>query len=121
MATDRHLVKTYLNDREKERLDELAAQLRISRSDLLRRLLMGHRLPDPSDFEAWEAIRHLLRVNADLARLGNLFKLALDEELPEHSIRQIEKLTGDIAKIQRTLKASVHDVRDRLKRPVGGA
>jgi len=117
MPTNRNLVKTYLTDDELARLDELTAQLRLPRSDFLRRLMMAYRMPDPSDFVAWQGIRDLLKVNADLARLGNLFKLALDEPLPLDLIRQLDAVTANIASTQADLKASACAIRALVQPP----
>lgn len=69
-------VKAYLMPAEKTRLETLAGKVRISGSELVRRLIMGARLPDRHNSDM---IRDLLKINADLARLGNLLKLGIDE------------------------------------------
>ncbi len=117
MPTDRNLVKTYLDDGELARLDQLVAQLRLSRSDLLRRLVMAYRMPDASDFIAWQGIRDLMKVNADLARLGNLFKLALDEALPHDLVSRLDALAADIAVTQGELKACAREIRALVQPP----
>lgn len=115
MATDRHVIKTYLNDEEKERIDQLAHQMRLSRSELLKRLLMNTKLPSPSDFAAWQGIRDILKVNADQARLGNLFKLALDEPLSADLLKKFDDLVRDIEETQVELKAAIGEIRDQLQ------
>ena len=115
MATDRHIIKTYLNDEEKERIDQLANQMRLSRSELLKRLLMNTKLPSARDFAAWQGIRDLLKVNADQARLGNLFKLALDEPLSAGLLKKFDDLIRDIEETQAELKAAIGEIRDKLQ------
>ncbi|KZB64302.1 putative transcriptional regulator [Thalassospira sp. MBR-102] len=115
MATERHVIKTYLNDEEKARIDQLAHQLRLSRSELLKRLLMNTKLPSASDFAAWQGIRDLLKVNADQARLGNLFKLALDEPLSADLLKKFDSLNRDIEATQTELKAAIGDIRMQLQ------
>ena len=115
MATDRHVIKTYLNDEEKERIDQLAHQMRLSRSELLKRLLMNTKLPSARDFAAWQGIRDLLKVNADQARLGNLFKLALDEPLSADLLKKFDDLVRDIERTQAELKAAIGEIRDQLQ------
>jgi hypothetical protein len=115
MATERHVIKTYLNDEEKARIDQLAHQLRLSRSELLKRLLMNTKLPSASDFAAWQGIRDLLKVNADQARLGNLFKLALDEPLSADLLKKFDSLNRDIEAMQTQLKAAIGDIRMQLQ------
>ena len=70
-------IEAYVTPAERDRLHALATQLHISLSDLIRRSALGTRLPNPSRHEA---VRELVRINADLARLGNLLKLGIDEE-----------------------------------------
>ncbi len=115
MATDRHVIKTYLNDEEKERIDQLAHQMRLSRSELLKRLLMNTKLPSARDFAAWQGIRDLLKVNADQARLGNLFKLALDEPLSADLPKKFDDMIRDIEGTQAELKAAIGAIRDQLQ------
>lgn len=115
MATDRHVIKTYLNDEEKERIDQLAHQMRLSRSELLKRLLMNTKLPSARDFAAWQGIRDLLKVNADQARLGNLFKLALDEPLSADLLKKFDGLVRDIERTQTELKTAIGEIRDQLQ------
>ncbi len=111
MPTDRHTVKTYLDDAEKVHLDGLCDRLQVSRSDLLRRLVMAYSVPDPQDFDAWHGIRDLLKVNADLARLGNLFKLAIDEAADDELTPRLKVLASEIGETQRGLKAAVGEIR----------
>lgn len=115
MPTNRHLIKTYLNDDEKAHIDALAAQLRLSRSDLLRRLVMSYRIPKAEDFVAWQGIRDLMKVNADQARLGNLFKLALDDAPDDQLMARLGGLSQNIAETQATLKACVRKIGAALK------
>lgn len=115
MPSTLHQVKTYLSDDERARLDALAAQTRLSRSEILRRLILGQHLPDPGRAAGWEHIRDLMAANADLARLGNLLKLVLDQA-PEAEIpAKVTALAADIAATQAELKALVVDLRRTLQ------
>ena len=115
MPTKRKKIETYLTDEEKRRLDELCEQMRLSRSELLKRLLMNTKLPSASDFAAWQGIRDLLKVNADQARLGNLFKLALDEPLSADLLKKFDGLVRDIEGTQAELKAAIGEIRMQLQ------
>ena len=115
MPSNRHQVKTYLDDKEKAHIDQLAAQLRLKRSDLLRRLVMSYRIPKPEDFVAYQGIRDLLKVNADLARLGNLFKMAIEEAPDDKLVSRLDALADEIAETQTTLKASARDIHKLIK------
>ena len=116
MPTKRKCIKTYFTDDETAHLDEVAGRLRLHRSDVLRRLVMAYRVPDPTEFVAWQGIRDLMKVNADLARLGNLFKLALDEESPESLIERLDGLAAEIAETQKELKAAALEIRALVQR-----
>lgn len=117
MPSSRHQVKTYLDNDEKARVDQLADQLHLSTSELLRRLVLGQRLPQASDFAAWQGIRDLLKVNADLARLGNLFKLALDEAPAEELMGRLDSLATEITQTQKDLKDCVRQIRAAVQPP----
>jgi Ribbon-helix-helix protein, copG family. len=123
MATARDRVKVSFTDEEKARVQALAAQLRLNRSELLRRLVLGHRLPDAQDFVNAQAIRDLLKVNADQARLGNLMKLLLDvgdADLTPATLARIDALLESIHQTQVELRAVVkeihHDIHPRAAR-----
>ena len=116
MPSDRHQVKTYLDDAEKAHLDRLCARLQVKQSDLLRRLVMAYSVPDPQEFDAWQGIRDLLKVNADLARLGNLFKLAIAEAPDAELGTRLRTLAGEIGETQRAVKTAVGEVRASLQR-----
>lgn len=115
VATERHTVKAYFNDKEKQRLDEMQAQMRLSRSEILRRLLMNTPLPSASDFAAWEAVRDLYKINADLARLGNLLKLTLDEPLSENTYRKYDRLALEIEETRQTVKTAARDISSSVR------
>lgn len=70
------LVKSYWTKKEKEDGMAKAKQLGLTFSDFVRRLGTGARLPSTGHAQD---LRDLLKINADLARLGNLLKLAIDE------------------------------------------
>lgn len=109
-------METYLNEPEFSRLKELSAQLKLSRSELFRRLLMNSPLPNARDFEAAQAVLDLLQVNADLARLGNLLKLALDEPLSADLLRKFDELTVSISTTREELKDAVRKIDQTIGR-----
>ncbi|MEQ8505633.1 MAG: conjugal transfer protein TraJ [Rhodospirillales bacterium] len=113
MATNRKLIKVYGTDEEKARIAEVAAQTKLSVSQFLLRLGVGYPIPNPQDFAAWESISDLLKVNADLARLGNLLKLAIDER-PEDTAA-FAKLIDSIQTTQNDIKSCVIEIRNAVK------
>ena len=114
MPSARHPAKTYLDDAEAARLKELAARTHLSQAEVLRRLLMAQPLPAADSLAGWDAIRDLMRVNADQARLGNLFKLALDEAPDDTLQAQLQAIATDIATCQAALKAAAVALRRRF-------
>ena len=72
--------------------------------------MVGSGLPDLGDYNA---IRDLLRVNADLARLGNLLKLAIDEGAAAHS--EVLELLNQVRIRQGEIKLLVKEVATEAK------
>ena len=110
MATNKRRLLVTLPDEESKYLDDLSSQLRLSRSEVLRRLLMNSPLPVQRDFEAAQGILDLLRANADLARLGNLLKLMMDEPLSADLLDRYEALAKEITTTQNELKDAVRKI-----------
>jgi hypothetical protein len=117
MATSRSRILVSFTDEEKAQVQSLADQLRLSISELLRRLVLGHRLPDAQDFVSAQAIRDLLKINADQARLGNLLKLLIDEadgNLQPATLAQIRNLLEAIYAVQADLRAGVKEIHHHM-------
>lgn len=117
MATNRHRVKVSFTPDELSQVEAQAGQFRLSISEMLRRFALGQHLPNPASFADAQAIRDLLKVNADQARLGNLLKLALDEsdgKWPPAMLARIDSLLRDILEVQDSLKATVKDIHHRI-------
>ena len=114
-----------LSDSEKRAVADRAAQLNLPVSAFLRRLALGAPLPDPSAFAAHDAVRDLLAVNADPARLGNLLKLELDTvdgSVPRGFIEDVGRLHAGIGETQERLEACAVAVADSVRpgrRPCG--
>lgn len=86
----------------------LANQARLTTSELVRRLVLGQSLPDT---HRHEAVIDLVKINADLARLGNLLRMVLmddDEALLPKSFN-LEKLYEEIRDTQIELKIKIKD------------
>ena len=77
-------IKAHITKQEREELDAQAKRLGMSASNYIRNVMINYRLPKGAINAA--AIRDLYKVNADLARLGNLLKMAMnDNEFPVQS------------------------------------
>ena len=94
MPTKKRRLLVTLPDSESDRLDQLSKQLRLTQSEVLRRLLM----------------------NADLARLGNLLKLVMDEPLSSDLLRKYDELANQIKSTQDELKDTVRKVDNSIGR-----
>lgn len=75
----------------------------LSVSEFVRRVCVGNRIISRED---QQARRELLKINADLGRVGGLLKLALAEEQKE----QILGLLHKIDQIQALLKTKVMEL-----------
>ncbi|MBE1237398.1 hypothetical protein IHV25_07025 [Phaeovibrio sulfidiphilus] len=120
MATTRTRIKVSFTDEELRQVDAFKDQVRLSRSELIRRLVLGQPLPNPERFARAEAIRDLLKVNADLARLGNLQKMILTEgegSLTDPEKDQILSLCDALRDTQAHIKSLVLDLDGLRRRP----
>ncbi|MEZ6853082.1 plasmid mobilization protein [Halodesulfovibrio aestuarii] len=90
-------MKSYITESERDRIAALAEQCGLSVSEFIRRVALGQEINSKIDKEAF---LDLLRVNADLGRLGGLFKLALTENA--------RKVTS-----HREMRRILHEIEDR--------
>ncbi len=89
---------------KKDKLVKLAKTYNLSQSELLRFAVLNIPLPN---IGKQQAISDLLKINADLAWLGNLFKFALDEDFyPE----ELNKHINAIADLRAVLRAKIEDL-----------
>lgn len=98
-------MESYVTVDERDHIKALAGQLNISMSEVIRRLAIGAQLPDAGRYQA---VRDMVRVNADLARLGNLLKLGIDEESLDPSTAM--DLLGNIRTRQAQIAAILEDM-----------
>lgn len=104
-AKNRVLIGAWMTPEEKREVTALAQQTRLTTSELVRRLATGRKLPDAGRYEAVIA---LIKINADLARLGNLLRMALDDpnfNPPEGM--DLKALLGGVRETQVTLKTKI--------------
>jgi hypothetical protein len=103
------LVKCYLLPTEKARLHETARQLGLSTSTLAQKLLTGQDIHQiAKNHTKAVAVLDLLKINADLARLGNLFKLAITEGIM--ATDQAYALAEEILNTQFMLREKINDL-----------
>ena len=108
MTSRDRLIGAWVTEPEKAEVVALARRARLTVSELARRLVLGRALPDPGRHEA---VLALLEVNADLARLGNLLRLALaDEDFEPPGNMDLETLFLEIRTTQYAVKAKLEEI-----------
>lgn len=104
-AKNRVLIGSWMTPEEKREVTGLAQQVRLTTSELVRRLVIGRRLPDTGHYEAVIA---LVKINADLARLGNLLRMALDDpDFNPPEGMDLKALLNSVRETQATLKTKI--------------
>lgn len=99
---------TYLNPEIHERITSHAKRTNMSVSKVAERILESGKFPDRSKDQM---ILHLLSVNADQARLGNLLLKGMNETADGHVVRQMQSLLRDVRQTQRQIKACVAELK----------
>ena len=110
MPSVRPFIKAYLDPEDKKTIADAAARVGLSSSQYLSRLALGTRLPSCGQAEA---VRDLLGIKADLARLGNLLKLTLDnieEDNLSISVVKINRIIDDIQKTKSALESKIKEL-----------
>jgi len=102
-------IKVYCFPWERERIEANAKQAGISVARYLREVGMGY--PVQSAMDA-NAVLELVRVNSDLARLGNLQKLWLDNDVrtARFGVDTINRLLHRIESTQSELRRLIKSV-----------
>jgi hypothetical protein len=105
-SRNRKKLKSYVTDLEFDYIKKAADQAQVSISKYVRQVCLGN-APPRSKVDK-EAVLALLRVNQDLSRLGNLFKLAvaqeaLDERRGFEMINSINEIKDELMKKARAI------------------
>ena len=102
MPSSKKRITTYVTDKEYQQVADSAAKARLSVSTFVKRVCLGHKVPSAVDHQA---ILALTKANADLGRLGGLFKMFLSEgKAGQHAdelrvtLRQIEESKDAVVK-----------------------
>lgn len=109
-SPNKKVLKAYLAPEEYEKITAMAKQAGVSLSTFAKRVCLGQELRSNID---QEAVMALLKANADLGRLGGLFKMGLSDGSAgrmaaefRHILRQIEKSQAQVAKECRNVVGS---------------
>ena len=104
-------LKSYVTEKEYSQIKLLAKQTGFSVSEYIRRILTGQKIESRLDQEAFLSA---LKVNADLGRLGGLFKYYLTQGFKNVPPSEIRKVLHDIEDRQRQLKPVISKIRDMM-------
>lgn len=106
MPSKKVRLRAYVTDEEYDIIIAKAQNTRLSVSEFAKRACLGRRIK--SKVEA-EAILALVKVNADMGRLGGLLKLWLSE--PERDDRSIvRKLLHDIESTRKIIHSKIQSL-----------
>lgn len=104
-------LKSYVTKKEYDQITQLAKQTNVSVSEYIRRILTGQQIESRLDQQAF---LDALKVNADLGRLGGLFKHYLAQGFKNVLPEEIRKVLHDIEDRQRQLKPVISKIRDMI-------
>lgn len=102
-------LKSYLTSDEHETIKQLAKETGLSISDYTRRIITGHRIESRIDQTAFLSA---LKLNADLGRLGGLFKLYISEGFQKVSPEEVRRVLREIEDRQRQLMPIIKKIRE---------
>ena len=108
MPSKKLRLTVHLSPEEHAAITSSATRAGLSLSTFAKRVCSG--MPVPS-LEHTLAVKDMLRINADLARLGGLFKLALSEKSEGNDRFMLQKLLRDIEATQRDLQTAIARLR----------
>ena len=94
-------LKAYLTPEEYREVRRLAGQARLSVSKFVKLSCLGREIKSLTD---QKALLDLMKVNADLSRLGGLLKLALGEKALDQKRKEANLLLESISETKRLLQ-----------------
>ncbi|WP_031480082.1 plasmid mobilization protein [Maridesulfovibrio frigidus] len=98
MPSNKKVIKAYVSEEEHNKVSATAKQCSLSISAFAKAVCLGHEIKSRED---QQARRELLKINADLARLGGLLKMwILDDD--KHRL-DVEELLKDLRQRQKEL------------------
>lgn len=98
-------LKVYVSSEERQIIKESAKTTRLSISDYLRTLGLGH---TPKNIFDQDAVIAFVKAHADQGRLGGLLKLWLSSKANEGaSVGEVRHLLGQIEQLQKALQKIV--------------
>lgn len=111
-SPDKKVLHAYLTPEEYGQIKKMADQAGLSISTFVKRVCLGQTVKTRADQEAMLA---LLKANADLGRLGGLFKMALSEGKARELAFELRQTLRHIEKSQAQVVACCRAVAESLK------
>ncbi len=105
---NRNRVQSYVTPALKAQLEREAEERTMSLSQLVEYIIKHRAVPDIS---ARQNFLDLLRINADIARLGNLFDEALKDPVQMHHHIEMRTLLHELRELQGVLKARAREIK----------
>ena len=109
-----HCLKVYVSDEDKSHIMQTAEETGLSVSRYLERCGTRRKITSKID---QQAIDNLIKINADLARLGNLMKFTMtelsdetDDEAAKNLIAEAHKTMTEAREVQEVLKAKIREL-----------
>ena len=103
-------LKAHVTPEEKEQIEQRARSVFMTNSDYMRKILIDFRIPQ-SRVE-FQARRDLLAVAANLARLGNLLKLSINNAEHNQNLNRFDhemrRLFAEIQDTKNLMREIVH-------------
>lgn len=96
-------IQIYLKSDEFEVIRQKAELVRLSMSAYARNLCLGY---EPKSVAKAQAIRELVKVNADLGRAGGLLKLWLSE--PDRNQKEAQQLLQELMEVKDRLAEKIN-------------
>ena len=93
MPSTKKRITTYLTEEEYQCMIQAAVQAGLSVSEYVKRVCLGHSVTSTVDYQA---VLALTKANADLGRLGGLFKMSLSEGSAGNSSPEIRSILKSI-------------------------
>jgi len=107
MPSKKQRITVYLGPEEYSRIQESASKAGLSLSTFCQRVCLGTPV---QGLEHRQAVKDILKANADLGRLGGLFKLALSSTLEGQDRLTLQRLLREIDMSQSLLKTSARKI-----------
>jgi hypothetical protein len=103
MPSKKQRITVYLGPEEYSRIQESAKRAKLSLSTFCKRVCIGTPVPG---LEHRQAVKDILKANADLGRLGGLLKMALSFTPDGQDRITLQRLMREIEAGQSALKAA---------------